>query len=88
MTEQSTFSDITYTDNLKNSRYLCPNGCGRHYKRKGHMTYHLKFECGVHPQFKCPYCSKRSYRKSSLKTHISCVHKVLFDDNMLMVSSI
>ena len=50
--EQSEFSDITHTDYLQNSRHLCPNGCGRHYKRKGHMTYHLKFECGVHPQFK------------------------------------
>lgn len=74
------FSHIS--DNI-NNRYLCPNGCGRHYKRKGHMTYHLKFECGVHPQFKCPYCSKLSNRKSNLKTHILGVHKVPFDDAII-----
>lgn len=80
--EQSVFSDKTLTDNFINSRHPCPNGCGRHYKRKGHMTYHLRFECGVHPQFKCPYCGKQSNRKSNLKTHVLCVHKVLLEDNV------
>uniref|UniRef100_A0A2H8TSA1 Longitudinals lacking protein, isoforms A/B/D/L n=1 Tax=Melanaphis sacchari TaxID=742174 RepID=A0A2H8TSA1_9HEMI len=84
--EQPEFSDVTHTGNFENSRNLCPNGCGHHYKRKGHMTYHFKFECGVHPQFKCPYCNKLSNRKSNLKTHVLCVHKVLSDDNFLMFS--
>jgi hypothetical protein len=76
------FSDVLYSNILRNGRHLCPNNCGRHYKRKGHMNYHLKFECGVQAQFKCPYCSKMSNRKSNLKTHIICVHKVAFDDTL------
>lgn len=66
-----------------NNRYVCTNGCGRHYKRKGHLTYHLKFECGVLPQFKCPYCNKLSNRKSNLKTHVLCVHKVLYNEDLI-----
>lgn len=73
------FSDVLHSDILRNSRHICPNGCGRHYKRKGHMNYHLKFECGVCPQFRCPYCSKLFSQKSSLKTHIVCIHKVPFN---------
>lgn len=61
-------------------RMVCPRMCGRSYKWKNHLTTHLKFECGVVPKFKCPYCSKMSKQKSNLKKHILCVHKVLFND--------
>ncbi|XP_022163928.1 longitudinals lacking protein, isoforms N/O/W/X/Y-like [Myzus persicae] len=29
------------------------------------MIHHLRFECGVDPQFKCPYCTKRTNRLST-----------------------
>jgi len=65
------------------SRIICPRNCGKSYAWKTNLYRHLKFECGVHPQFKCPYCNKLSNRKSNLKTHVLCVHKVLLDDNFL-----
>jgi hypothetical protein len=72
------FSDILHNNILRNRRHLCPNGCGRHYKRRCHMNHHLKFECGVQARFKCPYCFKMTNQKSNLKTHIRGVHKVIF----------
>lgn len=67
---------------------MCPRNCGRSYKWKADLTTHLKFECGVQPKFKCPYCSKLSSRKSNLKTHIACVHKVLVDDFSKIITQI
>lgn len=87
VTEESTFSDLTHIDNLENSRHPCPNRCGRHYKHKAQMARHLKFECDVYPQFKCPYCSKLSNRKSTLKRHVICVHNVILDDKMVVKSN-
>jgi len=63
------------------SRIICPRNCGKSYAWKTNLYRHLKFECGIHPQFKCPYCNKLSNRKSNLKTHVLCVHKILLDDN-------
>ncbi|XP_025421393.1 zinc finger protein 425-like isoform X2 [Sipha flava] len=62
--------NILHNNILRNRRHLCPNGCGRHYKRRCHMNHHLKFECGVQARFKCPYCFKMTNQKSNLKTHI------------------
>lgn len=56
---------------------MCPNGCGRRYKNKNYVTYHLKFECGVCPKFKCVVCNKMFTRHFSLKMHMLCVHKML-----------
>lgn len=70
-----------------NNRLVCPRNCGRSYKWKTHLTTHLKYECGVFPKFKCPYCSKLSNQKSNLKTHILCVHKVPFDDTLIIYSN-
>lgn len=64
------------------NRLVCPRNCGRSYKRKYHLNTHLKYECGVDPKFKCPYCSRLSHQKSNLKTHIVSVHKVVFNDAM------
>lgn len=40
------------------NRYVCPRNCGRTYKWKSYLNTYLRFECGIHPQFQCPYCSK------------------------------
>jgi hypothetical protein len=78
------FSDVLHNNILKNRRHLCPNGCGRHYKRRCLMNYNLKFECGICLQFKCPYCSKLFYRKFSLKTHCACIHNVLLNSTLII----
>jgi len=69
------------------SIFVCPRNCGKSYALKTNLCIHLKFECGVRPQFKCPYCSKVCNRKCNLKKHVLCVHKILFNENCLMFSN-
>ncbi|XP_039284551.1 longitudinals lacking protein, isoforms N/O/W/X/Y-like isoform X2 [Nilaparvata lugens] len=35
------------------SKFYCPNNCGRSYNQKGNLNRHLRYECGVEPQFQC-----------------------------------
>lgn len=62
------------------NRYYCTNKhCGRNYKNKCSLTYHINNECGVNPKFKCQFCSKTSSRYSNLKRHMISVHKYIDD---------
>ncbi|XP_049809671.1 longitudinals lacking protein-like [Schistocerca nitens] len=54
-------------------QYICST-CGKQYSIKGSLQRHVRYECGVEPQFCCPYCSKRSHRKSNLSQHIRRSH--------------
>lgn len=58
----------------------CPNKCGRCYsgpQRKGTLSRHLRHECGGQKKFACSICLKRFTRKSDLKIHYYCVHKLI-----------
>lgn len=57
--------------------FMCPNSCGRFYKRKDSVVRHLKYECGVEPKFKCIYCFKQFTQKVNLNYHIFSIHKLL-----------
>ncbi|KAH1002485.1 hypothetical protein HUJ04_008569 [Dendroctonus ponderosae] len=48
--------------------------CMKQYKYKWNLFRHLKYECGVAPQFVCKLCSKAFTQKSSLKNHVAYVH--------------
>lgn len=64
----------------KDNPVYCPKNCGRCYKgiwRKYNLQKHLKFECGVEPQFKCLACSKSFSLKANLKMHMLVVHKII-----------
>lgn len=39
--------------------YSCPR-CGNAYTRPHSLNRHIRFECGVEPQFECPIFSHRS----------------------------
>lgn len=70
------FHNIIISGILKNTdRINCPNGCGRTYKNKISLQCHLRNECGTQPKFFCPFCDKKCYQKSNMKSHIVQVHK-------------
>lgn len=56
-------------------RYLCPQ-CAGSYKRKWHVVEHVRFYCGMDPQFECTICSKKYRRKHELINHQSAVHNI------------
>jgi len=58
---------------LFNHEWPCPQDCGRSYKHKHSLANHLKYECGVQPQFICKNCSRTFKLKHHLKKHkMSC----------------
>lgn len=59
------------------SRFFCPNFCGRSYKRNSAMKQHLRFECGIEPKFECYVCLKKFSLKGSLTKHLVTVHKIV-----------
>lgn len=53
----------------KETSYPCPK-CPNNYSRLHSLNRHLKFECGVEPQFECPLCHKKSKHKHNLMLHM------------------
>lgn len=68
--------DTCFSGELK-SRFICPKSCGRSYKSKRALNQHLKYECGIEPQFKCFVCLKRFSLKGSLKSHLGLIHNII-----------
>lgn len=65
---------------------FCPNMCGRSYRgryRSKNIKRHLRYECGVQPQFQCEVCLKRFTHNSDRKKHLMMIHKTLLDTNHL-----
>jgi len=51
------------------------NSTGRSYKIKSSVNQHLKYECGVQPQFICHICNKRFAYRKTMRKHLMLVHK-------------
>jgi Zinc finger, C2H2 type len=49
--------------------YSCAR-CGNSYARPHSLNRHVRFECGVEPQFECPICHKKSKHKHNLVLHM------------------
>lgn len=54
-------------------KYACPN-CKKTYRYPHGLSRHLKYECGIEPQFQCPICPYKAKHKGHLKTHIGIRH--------------
>ncbi|EFN84256.1 Longitudinals lacking protein, isoforms A/B/D/L [Harpegnathos saltator] len=56
--------------------YICTNpNCTRSFNWKGNLTRHLRYECGLSPRFKCPYCEYCCKVKGDVSKHIIRKHK-------------
>ncbi|KAK3915489.1 Zinc finger and SCAN domain-containing protein 10 [Frankliniella fusca] len=53
--------------------YPCER-CGKEYGYRKNMLQHLRYECGMEPQFRCPQCIRRFRRNSHLRSHIFSKH--------------
>ncbi|XP_039285463.1 zinc finger protein 814-like [Nilaparvata lugens] len=42
--------------------FKCQN-CGKEYRYKGNLKFHLKNECGKEPSLQCPHCPHRTKQK-------------------------
>lgn len=55
--------------------YHCPNEkCGRKFKLHRSLAVHLKYECGLKPQFHCTVCNKSFKQRFTYKTHMFNMH--------------
>lgn len=57
--------------------FFCTNKCGRKYKSKTSLYTHLKYECGVDPQFHCQVCHKSYKHKCTFKVHMIRDHGIV-----------
>ncbi|KAK9502422.1 hypothetical protein O3M35_011204 [Rhynocoris fuscipes] len=55
-------------------RYACMKCGDKSYKNKKHLKRHQQYECGMEPQFQCPYCPYKAKQKDTLKAHIGFKH--------------
>lgn len=62
----------SFSNDTDNSiRFPCPNhNCGRIFNWKRNLTRHLKYECGLQPRFKCPYCDYYGKLKGNVSKHL------------------
>ncbi|RZF39433.1 hypothetical protein LSTR_LSTR000954 [Laodelphax striatellus] len=50
--------------------------CGKSYKYRSSLDRHLKYECGVKPKFKCPFCDHVSKQKSNFPLAFSSAENI------------
>ena len=53
--------------------FPCP-GCGKCYRYKRGLNFHLRNECGKDPHVQCPFCPHRSKQKGNVVAHIRLKH--------------
>nr|XP_050860768.1 zinc finger Y-chromosomal protein-like [Vespula vulgaris] len=58
---------------IKRNNHVCPK-CGNGYTVIKSLKRHLRYECGLAPRFKCPYCGTRSKQRAHVNEHIRRKH--------------
>lgn len=65
--------NLPYADCLTPKGYACPN-CQKIYNARKNLARHINSECGKEPQYSCPYCDYRNYRRNEIKKHAKNRH--------------
>ncbi|XP_036145684.1 zinc finger protein 429-like [Monomorium pharaonis] len=55
-------------------KYPCPK-CNRIFEKKGSLSSHLLYACGIEPRFQCPYCDFRSKWSFDVYKHVRRKHQ-------------
>lgn len=63
---------------MKSENHEC-RVCGKSYTFKRSLARHLKYECGVEPQFHCQHCAYKAKHKNSLVKHVAIRHHKSLD---------
>ncbi|XP_049779125.1 gastrula zinc finger protein XlCGF8.2DB-like [Schistocerca cancellata] len=69
--EDITFFQVSqqWPQGTKGSNFSCTR-CHNTYTHRNTLLRHMRFECGVEPQFECPICYKRARHKFHLISHM------------------
>ncbi|KAK3915453.1 Longitudinals lacking protein, isoforms A/B/D/L [Frankliniella fusca] len=59
---------------LSNEKSFVCGECGRSYNYQKSLIKHQKYECGIEPQFPCPFCAHRCKQKIHLVKHVRRIH--------------
>lgn len=57
--------------------FACPK-CGKIYHHKKTLSRHIRQECGIEPELKCPHCPYRARRAYVLNNHVKG-HQYLYN---------
>ena len=55
--------------------YRC-GSCQKTYKNPKSLENHIRYYCGAEAQYKCSFCSYKTHREISLKSHLNLRHNV------------
>lgn len=51
--------------------------CFKTYKYKESLYKHIKYECGIEPQFQCTFCPYKSKQRTNIKRHTIFKHGMI-----------
>lgn len=63
----------TEIQHYNNKGFSCPR-CWKHYRHRSGIYTHLRYECGVEPQFHCHICQHKFRQKTHLVKHLKTRH--------------
>lgn len=70
-------NNLPYADCWTPKGYACPT-CHKIYNARKNLARHINSECGKEPQYVCPYCDYKNYRRNELKKHAKNKHRLYF----------
>ncbi|XP_065203462.1 zinc finger protein 225-like [Planococcus citri] len=69
--------DVFDLKSMSSGPHFCPKNCGRKYKHRRSLKLHLRYECGIAPQFECEVCQRKFSHRANMKIHCLTIHKII-----------
>ncbi|XP_066991947.2 longitudinals lacking protein, isoforms H/M/V isoform X2 [Anabrus simplex] len=77
--QKAHLSEHVYLKHINPGKHSKPHvcsACGKSYKVRKSLLFHLRHECGVEPAYKCHLCDFQTKRKESMTTHMVAIHSL------------